>query len=201
MKKMMRRTFAAVILAGGNARRLGGIEKGNIEISNGISIIEHLIKELTRADIHNIVISSNNFEPYQNYGLKIIPDIRTGLGPIGGIESGLAYFADRSDAVIFVPCDMPNITAKEILALKKGVLEKDSPIVFAETDGFFLHPLCAVVHNDLKKQISSAIDRGQRKIRDVWQQLGSARINFPNGIDFLNINNATDLDGWRNGEK
>lgn len=199
--KLEKYTFAAAILAGGNARRLGGIAKGNIEVSNGVSIIERLINELARAGINNIVIAANDFEPYQNYGVKVIADIRVDLGPIGGIESVLAHFAGQSDAVMFVPCDMPNITAKEILALKKGFIETESPIVFAETAGFFWHPLCTVVHNDLKEQVSSAIDRGQRKIRDVWRQLKAVSVQFPDETAFININNSTELKSWRKGAK
>jgi molybdate/tungstate transport system substrate-binding protein len=49
-----------------------------------------------------------------------------------------------------------------ILALKKYCIKTEFP-------GVFLHPLCAVVPDDLKEQISSAIDCGRRKIRDIWQ--------------------------------
>jgi molybdopterin-guanine dinucleotide biosynthesis protein A len=99
--------------------------------------------------------------------LEIIADSRTGLGPIGGIESGTAYFAGQSDAVMFVPSDTPNLTAKEFSALKKAFLETKAPVVFAQTTGFFSQPLCAVVHNGLRETIASAIDGGQRKIQNV----------------------------------
>jgi molybdopterin-guanine dinucleotide biosynthesis protein A len=198
-KELNRLEIGGVILAGGEARRLGGIAKGTIEVGKGVSIVERLIKELTKAGINNIVIAANDSKPYQKCGVKVIADIRTGIGPIGGIETGLTYFAGQSDAVMFVPCDMPNITAKEMLALKKAFVETESPVVFAETTGFFWHPLCVVVHNGLKDQISSAIDHGQRKIRNIWQQVKAVSLQFADETAFFNINSSVDMDMWGKG--
>lgn len=199
-EELNRLEIGGVILAGGNARRLGGIAKGAIEVGKGVSIVERLIKELAQAGIDNIVIAADDSRPYQDCGVKVISDIRVGIGPIGGIESGLVHFAGQSDAVMFVPCDMPNITAKEISALKKAFIETGASVVFAETAGFFWHPLCAVVHNGLKEEISSAIDRGQRKIRDVWQQVKAVRVQFADETAFLNINSLADVNKWRKAE-
>jgi len=189
--------IAGAILAGGNASRLDGVAKGAIEVgNNGVSIIGKLIKELIESGISDIVIVANNSEPYRNCSVKIISDIRAGMGPMGGIESGLVHFADKSDAVMFVPCDMPNITAKELLLLKAAFMETKTPVVFAETTGFFWHPLCAVVHNDLRKVISSTIDKGQRKIRDVWKEVKAVSVPFDNETAFFNINSLEDMNSW-----
>ena len=189
--------IAGAILAGGNARRIGGVAKGTLKAGGGASIVEHLINEMNHAGISDIVIIANNPEPYQDYGVKIIADIRESIGPIGGIEAGLFFFAGQSDAVMFVPCDMPNITVKEISALKESFIETESPVVFAETTGFFWHPLCAVVHNGLVKQVSSAIDCGERKIRNVWRQIKADRVLFDDESAFLNVNTSNDINQWR----
>jgi len=191
--------IAGAILAGGDARRLGGIAKGAIEIDDGTSVIERLIEELTRAGICDIVIVANNPAPYQHYGVEIVSDNRAGIGPMGGIETGLGFFAGRYDAVMFMPCDLPNITASEMLALKKAFVESGVSVVFAETADFFWHPLCAVVHNGLAKDISTAIDRGRRKIRDVWRQVKALPVHFDNESAFFNINTLADMDRWRKG--
>jgi molybdopterin-guanine dinucleotide biosynthesis protein A len=193
--------IAGAVLAGGNACRIGGIAKGALKVGDGVSIVERLINEMNHAGVSDIVIIANDPEPYQDYGVKIIADIRKGVGPIGGIEAGLVHFADRADAVMFVPCDTPNITAKEMLALNKPFIEAAAPVVFAETGDFFWHPLCAVVHNDLVKQVSSAIDCGERKIRKVWQQVKAITVQFPDETAFFNINNSADMDMWRKARK
>ena len=201
MKRNMKKcVIVGAILAGGNAHRIGGIAKGTLKIGGGVSIIERLMNEMNQAGVSDIVIIANDSKPYQDYGVKIIADIRKGIGPLGGIESELVHFAGQSDAVMFVPCDMPSITAKEMSALKKTFIETGAPVVFAETAGFFWHPLCAVVHNDLKEKISSAIDSGQCKIRDVWRQVKAITVQFPDETTFFNINNSTDRDRWRKAE-
>ena len=193
--------ISAAILAGGDARRLGKIAKGNIELGNGKTIIQQLIKEIGKAGISNVVIVANDLESYRNCGVKVILDIRAGIGPMGGIEAGLSYFASRSDAVMLVPCDMPNITAKEMLVLKEAFIETKEPVVFAETTGFFWHPLCAVVHNDVRQMVSSAIDKGQRKIRDVWKEVKAASVPFGNETAFFNINSLDDMNRWLRSSK
>jgi molybdopterin-guanine dinucleotide biosynthesis protein A len=189
--------IAGAILAGGNGRRIGGVAKGMLKANNGVSIIEHLINEFRCAGIGNLVIVANDPEPYQNCGIEIISDIRAGIGPMGGIESGLVHFADGSDAVMFVPCDLPNITAKEMFVLKEAFVESQARAVFAETRGFFYHPLCAVVHNGLSNEVSAAIDRGERKIRNVWRQVKAVEVYFDDETAFFNINTLADMDMWR----
>ncbi|MHC4636492.1 MAG: molybdenum cofactor guanylyltransferase [Planctomycetota bacterium] len=197
IRKSKRCDIAGVILAGGNARRIGGVAKGTLKANNGVSIIERLIRELGCAGIDNLVIVANDPEPYQDCGVEIISDIRAGIGPMGGIESGLGHFTACSDAVMFVPCDLPNITAKEMFVLKEAFVESQARAVFAETTGFFYHPLCAVVHNGLSNEVAAAIDRGERKIRNVWRQVKAVRVFFDDETAFLNINTLTDMDKWR----
>ncbi|MHC4266413.1 MAG: molybdenum cofactor guanylyltransferase [Planctomycetota bacterium] len=190
-------TIAGAILAGGNARRIGCIVKGTLKINSGVSIVQHLINELSRTGISDVVIIANDQSPYLDYGVEIIPDLRTGIGPMGGIESGLVHFADRCDAVMFVPCDLPNITAKEMLVLQKAFFESKAPAVFAETSDSFWHPLCAVVHKSLAKKVSDAIDQGEQKIRNVWKHVKAAKIYFDDVSPFFNVNSLSDVDKLR----
>ena len=195
--ELKKKNIAGAILAGGEAKRLDGVAKGTIEVRNSDCIIERLIKEFYTAGINDIVIVANDSRPYRNSGMKIIPDLRTGNGPIGGIESALVHFDGKCDAVLFVPCDMPNITAKEFIALKKAFVEKKNAVVFAETKGFFWHPLCAIVHIGLKEKISSAIDNNQRTIRDLWTQINAEAVQFSNTGVFVNINDFKDMENWQ----
>ena len=191
------KTIAAAILAGGNASRLGGVAKGTLNVGKGIYIVDRLIKELYESGISKVIIITNDSIPYLNCGVKIISDIRSGIGPLGGIEAALVYFENKFDAVMFVPCDMPNITAKELLALKQAFFETNNYVVFAETESFFWHPLCAVVHIGLKEYISFAVDHGQLKIRDLWKQFNAKTVQFLESNAFLNINDFEDLKKWQ----
>jgi molybdopterin-guanine dinucleotide biosynthesis protein A len=188
--------FAAAILAGGKASRYGGAPKGLLEAAPGVSILEKTLREITAAGIKEIIILANEPGPYERFGLPIVPDIRPGIGPLGGIEAGLAHFAGRYDAVLFLPCDLPGITASEISALLSS-FEAGASVVFAETGHFFEQPLCAVVHNDLLGTISRLINEGWRKVSDVWRELGAAQVRFDDPTPFFNVNTPEDMVKWR----
>lgn len=86
-EELNKEIIAGAILASGNFSRLDGIAKGAIEVSDGVCIIERLIKQFYTTGINDIVIVANDSKPYQNCSIEIIPDIRPGNGPIGGIEA------------------------------------------------------------------------------------------------------------------
>ena len=195
--KKTKYNIAGAILAGGKGSRMNGLAKGVLKTAEGVSIVEQLIAEFNKAGIEEVIILANNSELYQHCGREIIADLRSGVGPIAGIEAGLDYFAGRCDAVLFIPCDMPHITAKQIVALKETFVDQNSPVVFAKTSDFFWHPLCAVVHNGLFKQTSAAIDRGQLKIRELWNQVGAEAVMFEDENTFFNINSHNDLNLWQ----
>jgi molybdenum cofactor guanylyltransferase len=191
--KLEKNRIAVAILAGGNAKRLGGIAKGNIEVAPKTTIINRLIAELNSAGLNEIVIVANNAKPYRQYEKPIISDIRLGIGPLGGIESALDCYKDKFTATLFLPCDLPKITAKEISTLIDQFIKSSSQIVFAKTAQNNFHPLCAVVQNSLLKDISAAIDAGIRKVREIWVQHNAVPVIFPDESVFLNVNSKEDL--------
>lgn len=193
--------IAGAILAGGAARRIGGLAKGTLKTAGGVSIVKHLINEMALAGVNDIVVIANNSEPYRDYGVEIIADIRENAGPVGGIETGLEFFAGRCNAVMFLPCDLPRISASQISVLKQAFIETTAPVVFAATGDFFWHPLCAVVHNGLADDISAAVDAGERKIKNIWQQLRAEKVQFDSAAAFFNINSLADMNKWRKAEK
>ena len=195
MIRRLENNIASVILAGGNASRLGHIPKGKLRLSSGTSIIQRLIDQLTIAGIDDIAISTNNTEEYAVFGKTIIPDNRRGVGPLAGVEAGLGFFSDF-DAVIFIPCDLPAITDREISALIDCFSSELVPVAYVQTDEFFYHPLCAVVHTDVSQSISLAIDNGTRRPLRLWQQLNGKPLRFPSDKPFFNINSFTDLELW-----
>ena len=79
--------ITGVILAGGQARRMGGQDKGLIELS-GTPLIEYVIAVL-QPQLENIVINANrNDGIYASYGFPVIADDYEGYnGPLAGIAS------------------------------------------------------------------------------------------------------------------
>jgi molybdopterin-guanine dinucleotide biosynthesis protein A len=197
-KKYDQLNIKGAILAGGRASRMGGMAKGLLTDSSGQSIIAHLINQMHLSGINDIVISANDPNSYMDLGLPAVPDIRQDIGPVAGIEATLLYFQGRCDAVMLLPCDMPNIEVDHLLFLKMKFVDLNRKIVFAAVDEFFSNPLCAIVHNHMTPHIVSAINQGQRKVQQLWQELKAEQVVFSNKAAFLNLNSFSDIRFWRN---
>lgn len=175
--------IAGAILAGGQAKRLNGIPKGNIEI-NDKTIIANLIEAFSDAGITDIVISANNPEPYKKYNKTIIADVKANSGPLAGISAVLQKLQDF-DAVIFVPCDLPYITQDKILELINAI---SNHIVYAVT-ATQSHPLCVAIPTNMATEINKSLNKKQLKIIELWEQLNATPVVFTDENKFYNINN------------
>lgn len=188
---------AGAILAGGEASRYAGAAKGLLETRTGVTIIGTLIEEMTASGLSEVIVVANDAEPYRGFGRKVVRDLRRDIGPLAGIEAALAYYATRSESVLFCPCDLPGMTRREISTLASAYAKAPGGVVVAETMDFFWHPLCAVVHNDLLAEISRAIDDGVRRPRQLWRDLGAVPVRFDDETAFFNVNTPEDMDRWR----
>jgi molybdopterin-guanine dinucleotide biosynthesis protein A len=119
------------------------------------------------------------------------------MGPVVGIEAALYHFAEKCDAVLVLPCDLPEISSIEISALLCAYERADGPVVFAETPGGQQHPLCAVLSSDLRADISAALNSGRLCAGRLWAELGGMGVVFSKAEAFTNLNSLTDLDTWR----
>jgi molybdenum cofactor guanylyltransferase len=193
------RRIAGAILAGGNARRMGGIAKGMLPVEGHLSIIERLVVHMMRSGIDEIVIAANEERPYSHVCCAVVPDQRIDAGPLAGIEAALEYFAGRYDAVLCLPCDLPSVSAMEMSALIAASANTGGSVVFAQMRDAEDHPLCAVVPTDLLGRISSALDRGERGVHNLWLQLEGIAVSFDDPNAFVNLNSPDDLDAWLTG--
>ena len=116
---------SVAILAGGEARRFGGRDKGALVV-DGRTIVERQIAELSTVTPDVRVIRRED-------------DLVPGCGPLGGLHAALN--AARGDQLFLVACDMPFVTAA--LAAYLLMLAGDADAVVPRTDRGY-HPLCAV---------------------------------------------------------
>ena len=152
------RTLAA-ILAGGLATRLGGTAKGLLPTPRG-TIIQRLVAELATAAIDDMIIVANDPQPYAELGKTIIGDLRPRVGPLGGVEAALSHAGEAYDAVLLLPCDLPNILASEIRTLLSAFARDPRRAAVAVTSDGRQHPLCAVVPVALLPRVVQSIEAG-----------------------------------------
>ena len=84
-------SILGVILAGGQAQRMGGIDKGRLKIGDA-SILEIITKSLS-FQLDKIVLNANgNLGRFSDLEIQVIPDTIKGyVGPLAGILSGMRF--------------------------------------------------------------------------------------------------------------
>ena len=189
------------ILAGGKATRMGRRAKGLLPHDHGGSLISHLLTELRAAGVANLLIAANDPNVYGRFGVPVVADLRPGLGPLAGIEAALAHAADgnRGEAALFLPCDLPAITRRQIEQLVAAFQTRQAGITMAVIRGEMArrHALCCVVHCDMLPQIAAAIGRGRLKVGALWQELGAEEVSFADPKPFQNVNTIEEFKLWQ----
>lgn len=181
-----RKEITGVILAGGRAQRMGGIDKGLI-LLNGKPMVAHVIAAL-RAEIDNLLINANrNLEQYAAFGYPVVPDIMDGyLGPLAGMASGMR--ASVSRYIVTAPCDSPLVANNLVRRLYEALTREGADISVAH-DGERAHPVFALMRRDLLPDLIDYLNTGERKI-DRWyanHRLAVAYFRDEPG-SFLNVN-------------
>jgi len=136
----------ALILAGGKATRLGGVDKRELVV-DGRTIFERQVAVL-RARVAEILVSS----PRAIAGFRTVVDAVPDVGPLAGIAAGLA--AAHTTWLFVLAGDMPHVHAGLIeLVLARGDAECDA--VGIRTGGL-PEPLCTLLRVEVWRPIVSA---------------------------------------------
>jgi len=180
---------SAVILAGGRATRMGGEDKGWVALA-GRPLIDHVLERL-RPQVNEVLINANRSQTrYQALAPVISDDNNDYLGPLAGMQAGLA--AAHHDWVLFVPCDGPALP-HDLMNRFRAALTPDTELVVAH-DGDWLQPVVALLHKSLLPSLTHALAEGERKI-DIWfARHKMAVVSFADQPDaFINLNSPAEL--------
>ena len=184
----------AVILAGGQGSRLGGLDKGLIEL-NKRPLIQHVIDRI-QPQVSNIIISANrHIDDYSNFGFDVYEDdIPDFAGPLAGVLKALEHC--QNEWLLVVPSDSPFIPDNLVQRLSDNI---ENNKIAIPHDGKYLHPTFALVHKSLTSSLKEFLQLGERKARVWMQQQEHTIVDFPDQADaFININTEDDL---KNAEK
>ena len=81
----------AIILAGGDGRRMGGADKALLSL-RGESLLTQVLGRIA-PQVRRVALSANGDSArFAAFGLPVLPDAER-LGPLAGILSGLAWAA------------------------------------------------------------------------------------------------------------
>ncbi len=188
--EVVRNQVTGIILAGGLARRMGGVDKGLVPI-NDRPMIAWVIDAL-RVQVADILINANrNHDKYSEFGCAVIDDGNSEFrGPLAGFARGMQ--AAKTPWIVVVPCDSPLICGDLVRRLHAALANEDSQIAVAH-DGERLQPVFAMLHRDLFADLVEYLDGGGRKIDHWYERHGYASADFSDAIDtFSNVNAPAD---------
>jgi molybdopterin-guanine dinucleotide biosynthesis protein A len=174
------------ILAGGRATRLGGIDKAWIQ-RDGVPQVLRIAQRFAPA-VECVLISTHR-DPVRHaeHGWVTVADLRTGLGPIGGLQA-LAG-ACSTDWLLTIPVDLVGVNECLLPSLQSASVGNGA---YAEDDDG-LQPLVALWRVDaLRAGAADAIDRADLAVHALQLRLGLAGVRF-DGVRFGNLNTADDL--------
>ncbi len=182
--------LTGLILAGGQARRLGGADKGLVHWA-GRPLVEWAIAALA-PQVATLMISANrNLQVYAAYGYPTISDALPGFaGPLAGIAGALA--AASTPWVLCLPCDAPcppaDLAARLAHALAAGRAE-----IAAGSDGTRLEPLHALIPVTLAESLDRYLAAGGRSVRGWYERHRLAVADFSDCPHaFANLNSPQD---------
>ncbi len=179
-----------VILSGGRATRMGGVDKGLIPV-NGKPMISWVI-DMLRPQVGEVLVNANrNLDQYRAFGYPVIDDgDREFRGPLAGIASGLR--AASGKYVVFAPCDSPLVCGDLVRRLHAALSAAGTRIAAAH-DGERLQPVFALLERALLDDLMRYLDGGGRKIDRWYSEHGYARADFSDVAEsFANINAPDD---------
>ena len=181
-----REQVTGVVLAGGRGRRMGGTDKGLVELA-GRPLIEHVLDGL-RPQVGPILINANrNQAQYGRYGHAVASDeLADYQGPLAGFAAAMAV-ADTS-WILTVPCDGPKVPAELRSRLAQALLREDAELAVAH-DGERLQPVYALLPVSLAGSLAGFLVAGERKIDRWYSQHRMAIGDFSDCRDaFRNVN-------------
>ena len=125
--------IGAVVLAGGNGTRMGGVDKGRLRLG-GVSLLEHALAATAAAEQTVVVGDPAPASRPVTWTRERPP----GGGPAAGLLAGLGALACEPDLVLVLAVDMPWVTAatadRLVEAVRRGGAAVDGAVL-VDADG------------------------------------------------------------------
>jgi len=187
-----------VILAGGQATRMGGGDKGLLTLG-GQTLLARVIDRL-EPQVGSVALNANgDAARFADLDIPVLPDSIDGfVGPLAGVLAGLDWAASQgADTIVtaaadtpFFPCDL----VPQLLLRADGMAH---PLVLAATPdpkrGTARHPTFGLWPVALRDDLRAALAGGLRKVVLWTDQHDGREALFPDEDAFFNVNTPQDL--------
>jgi molybdenum cofactor guanylyltransferase len=194
---------AAIILAGGHSKRMGGADKALYSVA-GKSLLARVIQRIS-PQVKRFVLSANG-DPsrFATFGIPVVADTVDGIGPLAGLHAGMRWSEKNvPDArfVVSVAADMPFIPADLVERLAEGCGRDENTVALAASPAG-THPICGLwpvaLADGLERLLRSGGTTAILAFADRFMRLNVPfdDLVLPNGesVDpFFNVNTPEDV--------
>jgi molybdopterin-guanine dinucleotide biosynthesis protein A len=187
--------ITGLILAGGRAQRMGGIDKGLISFLEKPLIVSAIGR--LQNQVGPILINANrNITQYATYGYPVILDETPDFsGPLAGFSAGLK--ACKTPYMLTSPCDSPLLPLDLASQLANEMERGNFQLVYAssqEADGkVWAQPVFSLMRTDLLESLVHFLHKGDLKIDRWFKELRSGSVIFNDANAFANVNTPEEL--------
>jgi molybdenum cofactor guanylyltransferase len=181
-----RESITGLVLAGGLARRMGGQDKGLVDLA-GQPMVEHVLRAL-RPQVGAVLVNANrNLDRYAAFGHRVIPDRLEGyMGPLAGVASALHCV--ETEFLLTVPCDAPLVAPDLARRLYEACSAAGADVAVA-ADGRRQQPVFLLLRASVAASLDAYLAGGGRKIDACLGQVRLAEADFSDRPDtFVNVN-------------
>ena len=177
-----------LILAGGAATRMGGVDKPLLPLG-GRRILDFVLDRV-RPQVEAVAISANG-DParYAPFGCAVLADEVSGRGPLGGLLRGLGWAESLgAEAVLSVPGDTPFIPTDLVARLAPA------PACAQNLSG--VHWPVALWPVDSRKVLADWLgSQNSGRVSAFGALIGLRKVWFSETVDlFHNVNTPADLE-------
>jgi molybdopterin-guanine dinucleotide biosynthesis protein A len=191
-----REHITGLVLAGGRASRMGGVDKG-LQNHAGMPLAMHALLRLA-PQVGPLMINANrNLGAYESMGVPVWPDeLADFAGPLAGFLVGLGHC--ETPWLATVPCDSPlfpeDLVARLAAAVAAdGAAEIALPTTRGEDGTVRAQPVFCLMRSTLLESLSRFTQEGGRKI-DRWTALHrTLEVPFEDAAAFVNANTLAEL--------
>jgi len=186
----MSKDVAAVILAGGAGKRIGGAKP--LRRLSGERLIDRAVRE-ARGWSDAVAIAVREAAQVQPVDTGLVHDEPGVAGPLGALIAGLRFArAEGRSLLLTIPADTPFLPADLLERLLEAIGDHGCALAVS---GGQLHPVCGLWRISVLEQVPDYLSSGRRSLKGFAELAGHVAVEWPGGPSdpFLNINTAEDL--------
>jgi molybdopterin-guanine dinucleotide biosynthesis protein A len=170
-------TISGLVLAGGEGRRLGGVDKGLVD-HRGRPLVEWVLERLA-PQVGPVMIAATA-SGYERYGFRLLGDAwhepdGSRAGPLAGLLAGLK--SCTTPWLVAVPCDVPGLPNDLVGRLMQAAIEKRADVAVASIAGR-AQPVFVLARRETSSTLETYLRSGGRKAEGWYATLSSVAVPF-----------------------